>query len=65
MGVLVFFVLLVIASALARGAIKSATRNAELQARHKQAEQRIDGEFSRTKRAMNDAAGQSWRSLVD
>jgi type II secretory pathway pseudopilin PulG len=65
MGVVVFIVLLLVASALASGAIRSAAKNAELQTRHRQAEQRIDGEFSRTKRAMNDAAGQSWRNLVD
>lgn len=64
-GIVVFIAILVLASALASGAIRGAAKNAELQARHRQAEQRIDGEFSHTKRAMNDAAGQSWRNLVD
>lgn len=27
--------------------------------------QALDAEFDRTKRAMNEAAGQSWRNLID
>lgn len=37
----------------------------ELRIRQKSAEQAVDREAVRAKRAMNDAAGQPWRNLVD
>lgn len=37
----------------------------EVRKQQARAELSIDREAQRTKRAMNDAAGQSWRNLVD
>lgn len=39
-------------------------RKAELRVRQQAAERAVDREASRAKRAMNDAAGQSWRNLA-
>jgi sensor domain CHASE-containing protein len=38
---------------------------ADVREHQKRAESAIDREANRTKRAMNDAAGQSWRNLVE
>ena len=38
---------------------------AELQEQQRRAELTIDRQAESAKRAMNDAAGQSWRNLVD
>jgi type II secretory pathway pseudopilin PulG len=40
-------------------------RKAELRVRQQAAERAVDREASRAKHAMNDAAGQPWRNLVD
>lgn len=45
--------------------IQHQRRQEEVKRRLRRTSQVVDDEYYRTKRAMNDAAGQSWRNLTD